>query len=366
MHLTTNPPLTTLLLFPLLSLLLPPTTSLPTTTTNTTHWHTLPPIPSLPRQEHTTVYHAPSSTLYILGGIIPTNDTTLVPPVDTASILQAYNLETQTWTEPATLARIPRALNHINAAVVGGKVWVVGGLAEDGDGGEGRVWRGVKDVYVYAPESDVWETLNSSSSPFPTPRGSAAVGTYNSIIYLAGGLTALAFTPPTQNSSKIVSAFNTSSQAWIDLPPLARTLPEERDHAASAVIGSKFYILGGRAFGQENVKDTVFVLDFEDLEKGWRVSEARMPTARGGVAAGVVGKKVYTFGGEGNRGSESGVFDQVEVFDVEGESWEKVEGGMRVPRHGTFAVGVEGRVYVPGGGVRQGGAPVMDFDVFVP
>jgi N-acetylneuraminic acid mutarotase len=79
----------------------------------------------------------------------------------------------------------------------------------------------------------------------------------------------------------------------------------------------------------------------------------------------VVGTNIYTFGGEGDGSRKSGVFEQVEAYDTERDRWESV-GTMRVPRHGTYAVGVEGRVYIPGGGILQGGWPVADFDVFVP
>jgi N-acetylneuraminic acid mutarotase len=77
----------------------------------------------------------------------------------------------------------------------------------------------------------------------------------------------------------------------------------------------------------------------------------------------VVGGKVYTFGGEGDKSVESGVFDEVEAYDTERDAWESV-GTMKIARHGTSAVGVRGKVYIPGGGILQGGGPVADFDAF--
>jgi len=55
----------------------------------------------------------------------------------------------------------------------------------------------------------------------------------------------------------------------------------------------------------------------------------------------------------------------VEVYDTGRDRWERL-GKMKVPRHGTSAVAVRGGVYIPGGGVKQGGAPVDTFDVFYP
>jgi hypothetical protein len=39
---------------------------------------------------------------------------------------------------------------------------------------------------------------------------------------------------------------------------------------------------------------------------------------------------------------------------------------MNVPRHGTSAVAVAERVYIPGGSDAIGVVPVSHFDVFVP
>jgi N-acetylneuraminic acid mutarotase len=125
------------------------------------------------------------------------------------------------------------------------------------------------------------------------------------------------------------------------------------------------YVLGGRDHGQGNVRDTVFALDLCDLKAGWKTRAARMPTARGGVAAGIVGTKVFTFGGEGDNSVDSGVFNEVEAYDTVADKWETA-GTMEIPRHGTYAVGIEGKVYIPGGGTVQGGGPVANFDVFVP
>jgi len=199
--------------------------------------------------------------------------------------------------------------------------------------------------------------------PASEARGSAAAVAYNNTIYLAGGI-------PSSGGRTVdtVSAYHISSNTWISnsLPEVARRLPEARDHAGYAIVGSKFYVLGGRANGVTAVKDTVFILDLADLQKGWRVVEMKMPTARGGLVAAAVGEKIYTFGGEGNPAAgKRGVFEQVEVFDTATEKWESV-GAMKLPRHGTSAVTVDGKVYIPGGAVVQGMGGTEAFDVFSP
>ncbi|KAH7408761.1 hypothetical protein DE146DRAFT_388191 [Phaeosphaeria sp. MPI-PUGE-AT-0046c] len=323
-------------------------------------WQTLAPIPIASRQEHTTLF-LPPSTIAILGGVVPDNTSNLIPPFANTPLMQFYSMSTNTWTSRAPL---PVPMNHINAATANGKIYLLGGLIEYNND-LGRSWRAIPDCWVYDADTDCWTAL-----PQPLPaseaRGSAAVGVYDDKIYLAGGVLDLQFYGnATQNSVSVVSVFDIKTETWLDVPEKAKSIPAPRDHAGAAVVGDKMYVLGGRDHGQGNVRDTVFVLDLCDLDKGWEVSEARMPTPRGGVAAGVVGTKVYTFGGEGDTSVESGVFDEIEAYDTVNDSWESV-GTMNIPRHGTYAVGVEGKVYIPGGAIVQGGGPVTHFDVFVP
>jgi N-acetylneuraminic acid mutarotase len=336
------------------------THSIPSPLSQTPTWHSLAPITISSRQEHSTVF-LPPSTIAILGGVVPTNDTSIIPPFATTSIVQFYSITNNSWSSRAPL---PIPLNHINAAVVDNQIYLVGGLAESNDS-RGRSWRAISDSWIYNPATDVWSKL-SISIPKGEERGSAAVVVYGKKIYLAGGATSLDFDANnTQNSVSIVSIFDTTTKSWLKVPQAAKYMPAARDHAGAAVVGSKMYVLGGRDHGQGNVRDTVFILDLCNLEAGWKTSAARMPTARGGVAAGVIGSKVYTFGGEGDTSVESGVFDEVEAYDTVKNSWASV-GKMRIPRHGTYAVGIGRKVYIPGGGIMQGGGPVTDFDVFVP
>lgn len=335
-------------------LTVPPTLTLGHPTHNPS-WTPLASLP-LPRQEHTTVF-LPPSTIGVLGGIIPTNEASSLPI--TTSLVQFYSISNNTW---RTAASLPLAMNHINAAVVDGLIYVLGGLADLGE--VEPAWRGVEDAFVYSPCTDSWKRL--PSIPDGEARGSAAVGVDGTKIVLAGGMTDLELSGDRKQSTvAVVSVFDTERGEWEAVNAAAKYLPEGRDHAAAAVVEGKMYVLGGREQGQGNVKDTVFIINLDDPEASWEVSEARMPTPRGGVAASLVGKKVYVVGGEGNADSETGVFDEVEVYDTRVNSWKSV-GSMKLPRHGTYAVGVGNRVYVPGGGVRQSGAPVSDFDVFEP
>ena len=117
------------------------------------------------------------------------------------------------------------------------------------------------------------------------------------------------------------------------------------------------YVLGGRWFERTNVRDEVFSLNLRNQSAGWKTSPGRMPTARGGIAGGAVGNTFVTFGGECNPNSTVGIFPQAEAYDLVSQQWKRLP-NMAVPRHGTSAVAVGNRIYVPGGGLQQDGLPV--------
>jgi len=308
-------------------------------------WTDLSPVPLSALQEHITLSPNPNQII-TLGGMVGSNTT------DTVFL---YSIPNNTWT---TLSPLPIPLNHPNAIVSPSspdKIYLLGGLTEAPN------WPATPNSYIYDVPSNTWRLLKPM--PSALARGSAASAIYNTTIFLAGGI-------PRSSGRTLdtVSAYHIPSDSWVTLPDAASRLPAARDHAGYAQIGSKFFVIGGRENGVRAVKDTVFILDMTDLGAGWKTSSARMPTARGGLVAAAVGSRIYTFGGEGNvKEGSRGVFDQVEVYDSEGDRWlTELEGVMRVPRHGTSAVSVDGRVYIPGGGVVEGVGATSGFDVFVP
>lgn len=291
-------------------------------------------------QEHVTLLLSPTQ-LATVGGLVSNGSTT--------NLLLLYDIPTNTWKQGAP---VPNTINHANAAVHDGKLFVLGGLS----GASG--WPATSNSWVYDPQKDSWSPL--APVPSSAARGAAGTGIYNGTIYLGGGILALG--GPTVD---IVSAYEIASNKWIDLPAAASRLPEGRDHTGTVQIGSKLYITGGRENGATNTKDTVFILDMANVSAGWKTANGKMPTARGGLAAAAVGHRIYTFGGEGNTALSTGVFNQTEVYDTISDTWERLT-AMELPRHGTSAVSVGGKVYIPGGAVVQGAGGTQIFDAFTP
>jgi N-acetylneuraminic acid mutarotase len=288
----------------------------------------LAPIGGGPRQEHSVV--AAGDNIYIVAGLrastIPRGD-------NFTSAVEVYNTVNNSWSE---IASLPLAAHHTNVASVDGKVYYLGGLVSPGN--SIFTSEATAKSYRYEQAGNKWEEI----APMPNARGSAAMGVFGKTIYLAGGLL------PGMRSVDAVSSYDTVSNKWTDHPDLK--LPEARDHAGSAVIDGVMYVVGGRVGGN---RGTVYALNLTSPTPNW-VTKTPMPVARGGLAAASAGKKIYTFGGEGNRASAKGVFADVAVYDTEKDTWETAA-PMTAPRHGFGAASIGDKVYVPGGGAQQGG-----------
>ncbi|KAK6081547.1 hypothetical protein SCUP234_04752 [Seiridium cupressi] len=301
------------------------------------HWHRLASISRGPRQEHTTV--ALGSSIYLLAGVIYDS----LSNVQTVNLVDVFSTSTNTWSAAAPL---PKPVNHANGAVFNGRIYVLGSLFV-----QNEEWDAIPDTWMYDPHNDTWTDLTVFGGGLPngTARGASAVGVWGSKIYLAGGMTYLVPTDTGgQDAVGTVSLYDTATNTWdTSLPPL----PEARQHVGGAVVNSTFYVLGGRTDGREKVRDTVFALNLEDTQAGWQTL-APMPTARGGLGCAALGVEIYCFGGENPDLGGYGVYKETEIYDTSSNSWEKGE-DMDLPRHGMQVVGVDGRVYVPGGEKQQ-------------
>ena len=295
-----------------------------------------------PRQEHSVT--SIGSNVYIIGGVAYDQQS----EIETLNRVEYFNTADQTWHVAAPL---PIPLNHGNAATVDDKMYVLGSLSG------GHNWKAQAATFVYQPFNDTWSNLTS----MPDARGSSAVGVYKSKIYLAGGMTLLeAYKGGHQNSQATVTSYDTESDTWdTDYSPL----PEPRQHVGYSVVGSIFYVIGGRENGVYQYHNTTYAMDL-DNPTHW-TTLAPMPTARGSLSCAPIGHKIYCFGGEGNRENADRIFNETQVYDTISDTWKTLK-PMEVPRHGFGVAAVGDRIYVPGGGVTTAFDPTGINDMFVP
>ena len=250
-----------------------------------------------------------------------------------------FDPTTDAWT---AVADLPARMHHANAAVVDGRIWVLGFLDGLDFGADPR-------SYIYDPADDAWTP--GPNLPDGFGRGASGTVAIGSTIYLVGGFSSRAVYP-------FVHAYDTVAETWTRLPDL----PTERDHMAIGVIDDTIVVAGGRAGAIGSHVDRV---DIFDPAVGEWTTGAPMPTSRGGGAAAVVGGELFVIGGEGNGGLASGVFAEVEAYDLATDSWRSLD-PMPNPRHGMWAASVDGRIYIPGGADEQAFGAVDTHEILTP
>lgn len=270
---------------------------------------------AIPKQELAVV--AVGDRVFVIGG--------LDGAARTLADVDAYDTKNDRW---SPVAPLPEPLHHVNAAVVDGKIYVLGALRT-----AAFVATGI--ALVYDPAANAWSPR--AAMPAGTERGSAFVAAIGTKIYVAGGLRG--------SSVADVSEYDVVGNAWTALP----ALPIARDHGMGAAHGGLFYAIGGRNAGISG--HTARVDAFDPALRTWSV-RAPMPTSRGGGAVAVAKGRIVVLSGEGDPRGSSGVFPEVEAYDPAADVWSALA-PMQTPRHGTGAAAVGDVIIVPGGGTRQ-------------
>ena len=253
----------------------------------------------------------------------------------TLNSAEVYDPATNQWD---WIAPMPVALNHPASAVLGDKLYVIGGFND----------AGASDALLeYDPAKDVWTKRRS----LPTPRGAAAAAIYNGQIYVVGGMGS------TSIGDLIV--YDPSQDAWSTLPPM----PTPRNHLAAVVANNHLLVFGGR----DERTSTMNVLESYDFASQTWQTLAPMPTGRSGHAAAELNGCVYVFGGEPSS-QPGGTFRENERYNPSTNQWEAAT-ELSIPRHGLGAAVLTDTalglvIHLPGGATLAGFGAVAAHEVF--
>lgn len=263
-----------------------------------------------------------------------------IKPVD------IFDPATRRWTQGATP---PEEIHHFQAVSHGGLVYVVGALT-----GRFPAEPAVSHVLVYDPARDQWR--RGPEVPEGRRRGAAGAVFHRGKIYVLGGLTEGhdgGFVP-------WLDAFDPATGRWEALPDA----PRARDHFHAAVVGGKLYAAGGRttsARTKQTMNLTIAEVDVFDFQTGrWSTlpgPEGALPTRRAGTGAVAWGEWVLVLGGE--SGAQQAAHAEVEALHTPTGRWHKVASLAR-GRHGIQAVLLGDRVYTAAGSGDRGGGPELD------
>lgn len=176
---------------------------------------------------------------------------------------------------------------------------------------------------VFSPPR--WQTTLS----LPKARSALAAVTFESSLYLFGGVTSGGTTASTLR-------YSIASNAWEELAPKPTPVSE----AQAAVLGEMIYIPGGKL---ENSQPGVILEAYLPRQNRWE-KLAPLPVALSGYALAAFEGDLYLFGGwDGLRYA-----DTVYTYDPESNQWQS-RGKMPSARGFSAALALEGRIYLVGG-----------------
>jgi N-acetylneuraminic acid mutarotase len=250
--------------------------------------------------------------------------------------------------------------HHVALAELGGKIYVFGGftLAPSGP----PSWMPIGNAWEYDPVHDSWKPLR----PMPTKRGAAAAAVVGGKIYVIGGaaipsgVTALTPSSP-QAVVATVEEYDVATDTW----RTRASMPTPRNHHALGAVNGKIYAIGGRVgsvfIPWSNSLDLVEVYD--PAQDRWGGELERMPTPRSGPAWGVHNGRIYVAGGEYQDKRLLAAFRSVESYEPSTNRW-SVLPSMPNPRHGAAGGIIADRFYVVGGETQSGGSGVRGETAF--
>jgi len=232
----------------------------------------------------------------------------------TADTTVAHPFTSNTWSMGA-----PDPLKRIGstAAVVGTKIYVLGGKSAQGINGK-------NDIYDTA--SNTWST----GAPMPTKRGYLAAAGVNGIVYAIGGFDSA------NTQTAVVESYNPSTNKWTTEAPL----PTAEYVMGATVLNGLIYVVGG--FNGGSRVATVYVYD--PSSNSW-TSAPNLIVAKQSAYVGTVGTDIFAAGGYTNANKTT---TDNEFLKSGATAW-KTRHIMLSPRYGGCAAGINGFLYAAGG-----------------
>jgi N-acetylneuraminic acid mutarotase len=230
-------------------------------------------------------------------------------------VLMLERFDGKTWRDEGLIPG--KGLNAPAAAVLNGKIYLIGGFRTDTN-------VPTAEVQVYDIASRKW----SEAAPLPAPRGGHAAVVLDGKIHVVGG----------GNSQSTIAdhdVYDPLKNTWSALAPL----PRSEGSPAAVVLDGKVYAIGGRSgpadFGSVDI--------YDPATNAW--SEGPRIEPRGTAGAVVYCDTIQVFGGESQAKHQS--LGDVLRLNRNGE-WQQIA-TMPTPRNFARAAILNDAVYVVGG-----------------
>jgi len=260
--------------------------------------------------------------IYVIGGLM--SEPSFLNAESIAAV-EEYDPATDTWTRKTDMPA-PRGYLYGSHPVLDEKIYVIGG----GNRGQAMIAR----VDVYDPATDTWTRV----ADMPTARLAMARAAWNGKIYVFGGLTGRLPTP--RITVNVTEVYDPQIDMWAEAAPMPRGVWE---HSA-LVVEDKIYVIGGAS-----AQNAERILQVYDPRTDTWTDATPFPSNVRGFSASFLCNEIYVFGGWFN----SGQWPQADtwVYDPTMDTWTE---GIPLPDvRSEFSTSVvNGRIYAIGGSPR--------------
>jgi hypothetical protein len=295
-------------------------------------WSAKPPLPFAVQEIYPGMY---GGRIHVAGGLLGEGGRV----VGVSDKHVAYDPETGVSEE---MPKLPLPLHHPQL-VTTGRLYVLGGFATN----PGAVnWIMQAKSHIYSAGN--WYTAADA----PAPHAETVATAIERRIHIVGGRTPkgsanLAYGDHIDTDHHFV--LDTGSyHSWEKAAPAL----SKRNSATGGMLGGLWHVAGGRHV-DDGPSDAHEVYD--PKEDKWRTA-APMPkgSGAGGNAAGVIGDRLYVFGGEYFHDGGK-VHAEVWSYDPKTDAWE-AEAPMPTPRHGLGGITIENGIWLVGGAKKPSGS----------
>ena len=263
----------------------------------------------------------------------------------------AYDIAAGTWGGTTALAQRPYRGDHHAAEVVNGKLYLFGGL---GGGSQGK-------VQIFDPLTNRW----SLGADMPFAAGSSSSAVIGGRVYVAGGIVGSATTNRAASYNPVTNAWTEVTP----MPQGRNHAASATDGVRLYVFGGRGPGSGDSNMVANGFDTVQIYNPFRNawFSSAYSTSTLRpLPQARGGMGRAVYPKgEFYVMGGETltGAGAPLRVYDRVDVYNPITNTWRLATTPLPTARHGIFPLLYAGRVYVAAGGVRAGASSSTLFEV---
>jgi len=199
-------------------------------------------------------------------------------------------------------ATLPTAISVMVSGVVGTKIYIFGGFASGSSSGYSN------KIYRFDTTT---ETITTLSTTLPDALNRTTSGVVGTKIYIFGGLTT-----HSTNSDKIY-CFDTETET---ISILSTRLPTILHNMTSGVVGTKIYLFGGKADESSGSVNSNKIYRFDTTTETITTLSTTLPDVIYRMASGVVGTKIYIFGGATDVSGGSNYSNKIYRFDTTTET----------------------------------------------